>query len=269
MGKTKFFTACITCTFVTSFLVGNDMTQKTRAIILRNVQYGDTSIIVTAYTEMFGIQAYMIKGIRSGGKQSAKLAFYRPACLLHLEVYHNSLKQINFIKETNWDIINPTTSTDVVRNLCASWCVHQVLQCIKEPEANQDIFEFLHDCFIDIEEKTIAVVANIPAWFTLRFCKYLGLQMQGSYSLDTPVLDLQEGRFMTADSKEIIWPVVGMEAEILSEWNKTNDTEKLSSYTLNRQQRHQLLAHIQQYMQLHVPGYKADGLLNILQDILD
>lgn len=245
------------------------MTQKTRAIIIRTVQYGDTSIIVTAYTEKFGMQAYMVKGIRSGGKQSAKLAFYQPACLLHLEVYHNSLKQINFIKETNWDTINAATSTDVIRNLCAAWCVHQILQCIKEPETNQDIFQFLYDCFIDIEQKPIAVVANIPAWFTLRFCKYLGLQMQGSYSMATPLLDLQEGKFLPSDSKEMIWPVVGKEAEILSAWNKINDTEMLGSFTLNRQQRYQLLAHIQQYMQLHVPGYKSDGLLNILQDILD
>ncbi len=245
------------------------MTQKTRAIILRTVQYGDTSLIVTAYTEIFGVQAYMVKGIRSGGKQSAKFAYYKPACLLHIEVYHNPQKQINFIKETNWDIINTATSTEVIRNLCASWCVHQVLQCIKEPEANQDIFQFLHDSFIDIEQKPIAIVANIPGWFTLRFCKYLGLQMQGNYTFDTPLLDLQEGRFMSNDSKEIIWPVIGADAEILSAWNKIDDTAVLSKFTINRQQRYQLLAHIQQYMQLHVPGYKSDGLLNILQDILD
>jgi DNA repair protein RecO (recombination protein O) len=36
------------------------MTHKTKGIILRTVKYGETSLVVTAFTELFGIQAYMV-----------------------------------------------------------------------------------------------------------------------------------------------------------------------------------------------------------------
>lgn len=245
------------------------MTHKTRAIILHTVNYGNTSLVVTAYTELFGLQSYMVKGLRSAGKPSSKLAFFQPGAFLQLEVYHNTLKQLQFIKETDWDHINQATRSDVVRNLCAAWCLRQIIQCIKEPETNTELFEFLHYSLLSINEQPLRIVANIPGWFTLQICKYLGLQLQGSFTPATPVLDLQEGSFVSAGSKEGIWLVQEKEAELISAWSRLSDCYLLGSYSLNRQMRNQLLSHLQQYFLLHVPGYKADNLLNLLQDILD
>lgn len=245
------------------------MTHKTRAIILHTVYYGNTSLVVTAYTELFGLQSYMVKGIRSVGKPSAKLAFFQPGALLQLEVYHNTLKNLQFIKETNWDYINQATRSDVVRNLCAAWCIRQIIQCIKEPETNNELFEFLHLTLLNIEQQSLRLVANIPGWFTLQFCKYLGLQIQGNYTSETPVLDLLEGSFVFAANKQGIWLVQEKEAELISTWNRITDCNHLESYALNRQMRHQVLSNMQQYMTLHVAGYKSDNILNLLQDILD
>lgn len=245
------------------------MTHKTRAIILQTVYYGNTSVVATAYTELFGLQSYMVKGLRTTGKPAAKLAFFQPAALLQLEVYHNTLKQLQFIKETNWDYINAATRSDVVRNLCATWCIRQITQCIKEPEPNAALFEFLHVTFLSIEQQPLHIVANIPGWFTLQFCKYMGLQIQGYYTTETPVLDLQEGSFIPANNKQGAWLAEDEAAAFISTWNRLNDCAALETYTLNRHMRYQVLQHLQQYMLLHVPGYKADNILKLLQDILD
>lgn len=245
------------------------MTHKTRAIILQTVYYGNTSLVVTAYTELFGLQSYMVKGLRKTGKPSAKLAFFEPGTLLQLEVYHNTLKHLQFIKEINWDHINAATRSDVVRNLCAAWCIRQIIQCIKEPESNNDLFDFLHAVLMNIEEQPLHIVANIPIWFTLHFCKHLGLQIQGCYTNETPVLDLQEGCFTTANNKQGTWLVLDRAAALISDWNRSHDCITLETHALNRHMRHQVLQYLQQYMLLHIPGYKADNILNLLQDILD
>jgi DNA repair protein RecO (recombination protein O) len=45
------------------------MLHNTKGIVLRVTKYGDTSIILTAYTELFGVQQYMVKGVRVTSKK--------------------------------------------------------------------------------------------------------------------------------------------------------------------------------------------------------
>ncbi len=36
---------------------------NTKGIVLRTVKYGETSVIVTIFTELFGIQSYIVNGV--------------------------------------------------------------------------------------------------------------------------------------------------------------------------------------------------------------
>ena len=56
------------------------MTHKTRGIVLRSIKYGETSLVVTVFTELFGIQTYMVNGVRSS--KSARSVFFQPAAIL-------------------------------------------------------------------------------------------------------------------------------------------------------------------------------------------
>ena len=44
------------------------MTHKTKGIVLRSIKYGETSLVVTIFTEMFGIQTYMVNVERTSKK---------------------------------------------------------------------------------------------------------------------------------------------------------------------------------------------------------
>ena len=48
-----------------------DKLHKTKGIVLRSVKYGETSIIVTIFTELFGVQSYLVNGIRTSSKKAA------------------------------------------------------------------------------------------------------------------------------------------------------------------------------------------------------
>ena len=68
------------------------MLHNTKGIVLRVTKYGDTSIIMTAYTELFGVQQYMVKGVRVTSKKGARtracfinpLLFYKWKYIIHL-----------------------------------------------------------------------------------------------------------------------------------------------------------------------------------------
>ena len=50
------------------------MLHKTRGVVFRFTKYGETSIIVNIFTELFGLQSYIVNGVRRNGK--------KPDCLV-------------------------------------------------------------------------------------------------------------------------------------------------------------------------------------------
>lgn len=52
------------------------MTHKTKAIILRSIKYGEASLVVTAFTELFGIQTYLVNGVRASNKKPITLPVF-------------------------------------------------------------------------------------------------------------------------------------------------------------------------------------------------
>ena len=104
------------------------MIHATKGIVLRTVKYGDTSIITTVYTELFGIQSYIVKGVRQSSKTSAgKASFFQPAAILDMEVYHNNLKQLQFIKEYQWSYLYEKVLFDVIKNTVAMFLQYFLL----------------------------------------------------------------------------------------------------------------------------------------------
>ena len=74
------------------------MLYKTRGIALSYIRYKESSIIARIFTETFGMQSYIVNGIRSKNAKT-KIALFQPLTILDLVVYNNKKKDINRISE--------------------------------------------------------------------------------------------------------------------------------------------------------------------------
>ena len=79
------------------------MLHKTRGIVLRSVDYSDSSIIAKIYTEQFGIQSYLIKGAKRKNA-SIKASLFQSLTLLELVVYKKEQKTLQILKEAGVEI---------------------------------------------------------------------------------------------------------------------------------------------------------------------
>ena len=71
---------------------------KTRALVLKAVKYGESSLILTMYTSYKGIQQYMISGV--GKSKSGKSHnLIRPLNFFDMVAYDKTNATINRIKE--------------------------------------------------------------------------------------------------------------------------------------------------------------------------
>jgi DNA repair protein RecO (recombination protein O) len=243
------------------------MTHKTKGIVLRTVKYGETSVIASVYTELFGIQSYIVKGVRQASKKSSgKAIYFQPAAILEMVVYHNEMKNLNFIKEYQWSFIYSDVLFDVVKNTVAMYVVEMLQHSVKQPEANPELFYLIEDTLKQLDRGSAVLTANLPLYFSLHLAGELGFRIQGNYSFDTPVLDLQEGMFIASKPQHMYY-VDGAIAEATSHLLTINFYNDLENIHLSRQIRQELVKVFQNYIALHVTDFGELKTLPVLQQL--
>lgn len=177
------------------------MLHKTRGIVLRTVNYSDTSIITKIYTEEFGVQSYLIKGAKRKNA-SIKANLFQPLSLLELVVYKKEKKTLQTVKEANVEIHFNSISQEPSKTSILFFLNEVLLKCLQEEENNPELFSFLHESLQTLESAQ-KNFANFYLIFLVRLSRFLGFYPQGSFLEINNVFDLQEGRFV---SKEPMHP---------------------------------------------------------------
>ena len=245
-----------------------DKVHKTKGIVLRRVKYGETSLIVSIYTELFGLQSYLINGVRtSSAKGSGKANLFQPTAILEMVVYHNELRQLQRIKEFKWGYLYEHILTDVKKNAVASFMIELITKCLKQPESNEDLYNFIEDAFIYLDKSDDAVMANFPLFFALHLPVFFGFRIDDNFSEFSSVLDLQEGSFVSSlpyhphflDSKE---------AMITSQLLKVQQPHELRDIKLHHEFRRALLFAYEKFYALHIQDFGSMKTLPVLKEIL-
>ncbi len=243
-------------------------THKTKGIVLRAVKYGETSLIVSIYTELFGLQSYMVNGIRVVSKKGGGSAnHFQPAAMLDLVVYHNDLKNLQRIKEFGWAFMYQHILFDVIKNSVALFIIELLQKTIKEPEANPDLFHFIEDALIHLDESEAAVVANFPLFFAAHLTNFFGFRISDEYGERNTILDLQEGTFI---SERPLHPYLLEEpySQIVSQLLQTQQPHELKEIRINQEKRRILMQAYQIFYALHVPEFGVMKTLPVLQEVL-
>ncbi len=247
------------------------MIHKTKGIVLRTVKYGETSLIVTIFTELFGVQTYMVNGARSQKKGTSQAMMLQPAAILELEVYHNELKSIQRIKESNWSILYNTILSDVIKNSIALYMMELLYKTLKQPESNTDLFYFCEDVLLQLDAANATIAANIPLFFSLQLTQFFGFKIQHPtfelLSNESCYLDLIEGKFVQTmpNHTNVICDHAAM---ITAELLKVMHPSELDQIKLNKQNRRELLLHYQNYYAFHISDFGQMKSLTVLQEVL-
>ncbi|HUR64868.1 MAG TPA: DNA repair protein RecO [Chitinophagaceae bacterium] len=246
-----------------------DKLHKTKGIVLRTVKYGETSVIVTIFTERFGIQSYLVNGVRTATKKgTGKANLFQPAAILDLVVYHNELKHLNRIKEFKWSVIYQHIFSDVPKNAVALFMVELLTKCLKQPESNPELFYFVEDVFLKLDESSGSTMANLPLFFALHLPVHFGFRITDNYSEQTHYLDLQEGSYSDEQPHHPYF-LEEKEAAVTSQFLKVMQPDELNEIKLGHDFRRQLLHRLETYYALHIHDFGTMKSLPVLREILN
>ncbi len=241
------------------------MIYSSKGIVLRTIKYGETSVIVSILTELFGIQSYMVNGVRTSGKTS-RLHFFQPSSILEMEVYHNELKNLQRIKDVRWNVLYKNILSDVTKNSVALFMVELLQKNLKQPETNQDLFRFCEDAFFQLDISDAAITANFPIYFSLQLAPFLGFRVQNNYSEKRNIFNVEDGNFSEKN------PITSAKesAEIsyyISELLKAIHPQDLSEIKMNGKTRSAILKIMESFYAWHLPEFGSMKTIQILSEI--
>lgn len=215
---------------------------------------------------MFGIQSYMVNGVRTSGK-SAKAHFFQPSSLLEMQVYHNELKNLQRIKEVKWSSLYKNVLSDVIKNSIALFMVELLQKTLKQPETNENLFHFCEDAFLHLDVAEKEITANFAVYFSIRIAQISGFSLQNNYSEKRNIFNIQEGDFVEENlaDTEFITPQLSRD---FSEMLKAIHPNDLSEIKMNGKTRSSMLKIMESFYAWHIPEFGKMKTLNVLSAIL-
>lgn len=243
-------------------------THYTKGIVLRTVKFGETSIICTVYTELFGLQSYIVKGIRVNTKRTAnKALMFQPGAILALNVYHHPQKNLQYIQSYEWAFLFHNLFSNVINNAVAVFIIEVIQNVLKEPEANPELFYLIEDTLKQADSNNKNLLNNLPIFFLLHLATELGFQIQGECNSANTILNLQEGVFTQALPQHMFY-VTNEVATVIATINQIHFYNNLENLIFHKQHRTAAIQALLLFMKLHLPDFKALKTLSILQEVI-
>lgn len=242
------------------------MIHTTHGIVLRTIKYGETSVITSIFTELFGIQSYIVNGVRTQSKTS-KAHFFQPSSILEMQVYHNELKNLQRIKDLKWSYLYKNILSDVTKNSVALYMIELLQKCLKQPEANTDLFYFCEDALMQLDVAEKEVTANFPIYFAMQLAHFFGLRIQDNYSAERNLFNISEGSF----TKKSVTNENLLEEDIsyhFSHLLKVLQPEELKEIKLNKNIRRPILSALENYYIFHITDFSSMKTLPILHEVI-
>lgn len=239
------------------------MLNKTRGIVLHQIKYTDSGIIVHLYTRGFGRQSILIKGMRN--KKSGKHnVFFQPMFILDIEIYYKETRGIQVLKEFSVSYSPSDIHTNIKKSCVAMFLGELLSGVLKEESPHQDLFDFIEESIIYFDKETTGY-ANFHIAFLAGLSSFLGFEPTLRSDPDDAYFDMTNGIFVPVP------PVHGNYAtkeisEILAVFFSTS-FDKIDKIALTGSLRNEILDTLVRYYSIHLPGLKNFKSLEILKEV--
>jgi len=236
---------------------------QTRAIVLRTVKFGESSLIVDMYTEQKGHQTFIVHSVRKA-KATTPLSYLQLMSLVDMVAYHRDHKKINHVKEIRLDHTYQSIPFDMRKSFVIICLAEIASKCLSTAYPQPDLFSFLHDELIRYDnpgtyDRDFLIRTLVSLTHHLGF----GLEIPAE-NFEGKYFDLMEGHLAITkplhdyivEPKDIFY----LQRIIASNTNETMD--------ITIDVRRRIIDLLIIYYQLHVESLRDVKSLSILRDLL-
>ena len=239
------------------------MLQKTRAVVLYNVNYSDAYSIVHVYTEEFGLASYLTAKTKSRKAKVPKSIFHALS-VVELETDHKNLREIQRIKEAKIHFPLYSVLNNPVKSAISIFIAEFISKVIREVQPNKYLFDYILQSLqvLELVEKSFA---NFHLVFMIRLSQFLGFYPDATGYEKGMFFDMQNGifvsfkpnhpHFFNPDESQVFYYLLRM------------DYENMSNFKFSRHERKEIIYRIIGYYRLHLTALPEIKSLEILHEV--
>jgi DNA repair protein RecO (recombination protein O) len=242
---------------------------NTQSIVLRAVKYGETSIISTQFTRLFGVQAYLVRGVRTSSAKgrSNKAGLLQPCTLLDITSYQKPQSNLHRLNEFSVTKVFSNLYEEIMRNSIAIFSAELLLRLLPEAAPMPEFFDFAQAYFLSLDEIAVENVGNFPLFFALQASRAFGYELSGTWTEETPYLDIRKGSF--SEGSPLGSTAVTLEdAKALAALMHVQTFKELHTVKMNAGMRFRLLEWFLEFLRCHTEHMGQLKSLQVLKAVL-
>lgn len=239
-----------------------ERTDKTRAIVLKAIRYGDNSLIVKLLTEQNGLQSFMVKGAFNKSSK-IRAALFQPLTLLEV-VCANSRGELGYLREAAVEQGYKTIAFNIKKNAIVIFLCELLSKSIQDSETDLELFQFVHDTLTHLDAMPDNY-SDIPLKFAVELSRYIGFAPYLNSYRPNSIFDLEDGNFHHDNAASSYYLDSRLSALFYSLCNCTIFSD--DRLNLTNSERRQLLEAMITYYKLHVSGFNEMNSNEILKSV--
>jgi DNA repair protein RecO (recombination protein O) len=240
------------------------MLLKTNGIVLKAIQYSETSIIATILTEEFGVKSYIVNGVRKK-KSKYPQSLFMPLSLVEVisnEGIPNKLQRISDIRHL---YCYQSIPFEIHKSSIVFFLNEIILKCCTHQETDTVLFQFIEKSLIFLDNY-IGTLKNFHLVFLVKLSQFLGFYPNINSSNEAEYFDLINGIF-TKNRPVHVHYISKPHSEHLLELTQV-DFLGLDKLNFALADRRVLLQSLIKYYQIHIDSFGNIKSLEILEEVL-
>ena len=235
---------------------------KSRALVIKSIKHGETSLIVSCYLEEIGYRSFIVKGLYGSKNSRFSKAHFFPLNVINIHYSFNVSKNLGFIKEAKSEVLFNSLHSSVQKSSVIVFLAEILNSVFKEElEVNQDLFDFLLNSLIWYDN--VIECNNYHIKFLLELSKYIGFH-PNIISENDPYLCLESGT--TSKIKPLGGNINGEDLKLFKKLLGMK-FEDLNTISMNRESRTRILKKIINYYSLHLQMFKTPKSINVFAEV--
>jgi DNA repair protein RecO len=242
------------------------MITHTQAIILRSVDYQESSKIITVLTREHGKIALIARGVK---KPKSKLAgLIEIGNILDVVYYYKASRGVQSLTEASISYASQKFRIDFERAAILYAVLELISQVVHDNEVNHPVFDFMARFIPWIGEEEV-IVPSVFSYVQIRIAEICGF---GLIDDDTDLsedvyLNITHGMISNAFDSELSYKLNVLQARFMKEAITTRQRSVLS-LGLEGLELKQLIRHLDVYFKYHIEGFKDRRSDSIFEQML-
>ncbi len=191
------------------------MLSKSEGLVLRYLNYSETSIIAIVLTRESGLLSFYVKGAKKS-RAKFRLAIFEPLTIVELVYYKKESTNLHFIKELTCKEPYKGIPSNLAKTAVSLFLAEILLAALKQSESTPIMYDYIRNalCFLD---KTEEGVANFHLVFLMQLTRHLGFFPHNNFDAKNCYFSIKEGCYIPCkqdsqpcldkESSEVFWKV--------------------------------------------------------------